>query len=60
MIDRYDLYNNEFIDDIHKLGNRCIVLIDIKDLTSIQILTEDAKVMLFEDRLEVCRDDIFI
>lgn len=59
MLDRYDMYKNEFVDIIDSLADKCIVLIDVKEYEDVQCeftgwagikRTEDSiKVICFKD-----------
>ena len=56
-IDRYDLYTNEFLDDIQELGKNCVVLIDIKRLHVLDIDTLDAEIYLTDNKVVVYSTD---
>lgn len=57
LIDRYDLYINEFLDDIEELGKMCVVLLDVKRLHALNIDTLDADSYLTEGKIVVYSTD---
>lgn len=58
MIDRYDMYINEFIEDIERISDKCTVMIDCKGPTALEY--EQCHISLGDRSLEVFGDEVYI
>ena len=56
MIDRYDMYINEFIEDIDRISTKCTVMINCKGPTALEY--EQCYISLEDKYLEVFGDEV--
>jgi hypothetical protein len=53
ILDRYDMYNGTFADDILRLKDKAIILIDSKQVTEFEDQSEICKIRLGKNNIEV-------